>query len=204
MPVAFKSPPSGSHLSIAHQSFITVFTDTIKYELTVFKHKHQCIPHKFFPKMLKLEPHPILSKKGNDWNLEYHFLIGHDDQWLERIGQRKIWRKILRFIAPGFGGFSSAVILWGCKKSEELTWQIRFPLKLTLHTAPPTRHPKSDLKCDPAIYSLFVAGGDNWAKKYEKQCSSSSLYLQLLPQNEKAQSVTPQTTKYIYIGQSLF
>ena len=47
------------------------------------------------------------------------------------------------------------------------------------------------------IFNFFnrVAGGDNWAKKHEKE-HKLPLYVQLLPQTEKAQPVTPQTTKY--------
>ena len=48
-----------------------------------------------------------------------------------------------------------------------------------------------------AIFGHEVAGGDNWAKKHEKW-HRSTLFVQLLPQTGKAQSVTPQTTKYPY------
>ena len=43
----------------------------------------------------------------------------------------------------------------------------------------------------------IIAGGDNWAKKHENW-HRSTLYVQLLPQTGKAQSMTPQTTKYRY------
>ena len=42
-----------------------------------------------------------------------------------------------------------------------------------------------------------IAGGGKWAKMGEK-LHRSPLYVQLLAQTEKAQSVTPQTTKYRY------
>ena len=44
---------------------------------------------------------------------------------------------------------------------------------------------------------LILGGGDNLAKKHENW-HRSTLYVQLLPQTEKAQSMTPQTTKYRY------
>ena len=40
-------------------------------------------------------------------------------------------------------------------------------------------------------------GGDNWAKKHEK-VHKLPLYVQFLPQTEKAQPVTTQTPKYRY------
>ena len=43
----------------------------------------------------------------------------------------------------------------------------------------------------------LVAGGDNWAEMHRKWCRST-LFVQLLPQTEKAQLVTPQTIKYRY------
>ena len=43
----------------------------------------------------------------------------------------------------------------------------------------------------------WLAGGDKWAKKREKWHRSTQ-YVQLLARTEKAQWVTPQTTKYRY------
>ena len=40
-----------------------------------------------------------------------------------------------------------------------------------------------------------IAGGDNWPKKHEK-LQWSTLFVQFLHQTKKAQSMTPQTTKY--------
>ena len=52
-------------------------------------------------------------------------------------------------------------------------------------------------KFKPLLELSLVAGGDNWAKKHENW-HRSTLYVQLLPQTGKAQSMTPQTTKYRY------
>ena len=46
-------------------------------------------------------------------------------------------------------------------------------------------------------YGLWIAGGDNWAKKHGKW-HRTTVCEQLLPEIEKAQSVAPQTTKYRY------
>ena len=45
--------------------------------------------------------------------------------------------------------------------------------------------------------NISIGGGDNWAKKHEKW-HRTTVCEQLLPEIEKAQSVTPQTTKYRY------
>ena len=45
--------------------------------------------------------------------------------------------------------------------------------------------------------ALMIAGGGNWAEMHRKWCRST-LFVQLLPQTEKAQLVTPQTIKYGY------
>ena len=45
--------------------------------------------------------------------------------------------------------------------------------------------------------SLGLAGGDNWAEMHRNR-HRPILFLQLLPQTEKAQSINPQTTKYRY------
>ena len=47
------------------------------------------------------------------------------------------------------------------------------------------------------MFMTNLAGGDNWGKKHDK-LHRSTLFVQLLPQTGKAQSVTPQTTKYTY------
>ena len=58
--------------------------------------------------------------------------------------------------------------------------------------------------CIPFVFSWdemtmvsWVEGGDNWAKKHGKW-HRTTVCEQLLPEIGKAQSVTPQTTKYKY------
>ena len=45
----------------------------------------------------------------------------------------------------------------------------------------------------------MIGGGDNQAEKHRKR-HRPILFLQLLPQTEKSQSINPQTTKYSYRG----
>ena len=47
------------------------------------------------------------------------------------------------------------------------------------------------------LVAITNAGGDNWAKKHGKW-HRTTVCEQLLPEIEKDQSVTPQTTKYRY------
>ena len=54
----------------------------------------------------------------------------------------------------------------------------------------PTMHTESGLE------TFMVQGGDNWAEKHGK-LHRTTVCEQLLPETEKVQSVTPQTTNYI-------
>ena len=51
------------------------------------------------------------------------------------------------------------------------------------------------LKADDDTYLIVVEGGDNGAKTHQK-LHRSTPFEQLLPQTEKGQSMTPQTTEY--------
>ena len=115
-------------------------------------------------------------------------------------------KAFLIFLSPESGSlwvFAYCEMHWQCFKPDAWSWK-RFCEMVIVGTGPAVyisqKRAQNLTLLSPKSFFFFInqtriAGGDNWAEKHEKWHRLSQ-NVQFLPQTEKAQSVTPQTTKY--------
>ena len=98
------------------------------------------------------------------------------------------WKSIPKIMSAHafFWVFRTLQTLNGYDISGQMKWARNSGSKTHVKTQNPTS--RTEIRRNSLKYLFLVAGGGNWAK----------MGVQLLAQTKKAQSVTPQTTKYRY------